>query len=813
MTYGPRPPATTDQPRRAAPSSRPRGRGPRRRPRRSTARPSRRPPGPAASAPQPGHGQAPPPPPATGGYAPPPPPADAGYAQPPPPPAFGSRATARLRPTPAPTSRARRSAPSRCGRSARSAGSSTSSRWPSLATSSTGSARRRRRSRQHHRAEQPGLLTTWAGSTCRALDLQLLVPRRTTGYTIGRGVAGCSWSRSRPASRSAWAWRSSATSPTSSTASSATLDGCPAVGQQRQTIADKIISTVVLARPKAKSPATAPPARRSPRRTRFGGPGAACSVAGPVGKRVAAWVGGAVAVGAATAWLHHTGGYAVAPAGLLTCPLHATTGCGAPSAAASAASRRSATATSRRPRRSTWWSSSCSRSSRSGGRSARAPRGPADRTRGRGSATVGGSSSAWSCWSSPCGGTCRPYRLPGSSPPEHPDAVRRTSARHVALGRARRDPQRARRHRRRRPRGPRARRRPSRTPSWNAGPQRRRPRSTPRPPPVAARRRGDRRGQALQPEQGRARRHRRPGRAGRGLRAGRRHAISVLTEQRRFGGSLDDLAAVRAPGRRPGAAQGLHRHPLPGLGGPGPRRRPRPAHRRGARADAPRRARRARPVARHDRRSSRSTTRRRPAAPSTPAPRVIGVNARNLKTLEVDRAAFGRLPPPSRRRRPDRRVRRPRPARRPRPTPAPAPTPCSSARPWSPDGDPRAPSADLVGGRAVRAPSTSGPRSTEPACARDRPGRLRRLRRAVRPRGPDRRARRARPRSAARRWSTPRSSGSSSACTAPTPAGRASSPRCRGSPSTPAARGSSSSARTSTTPARTRSTTCSARPC
>lgn len=47
---------------------------------------------------------------------------------------------------------------------------------------------------------------------------------------------------------------------------------------------------------------------------------------GRVGGRVAAWVGGAVAVGAATAWLHHTGGYAVAPAGLLTCPLHATTG-------------------------------------------------------------------------------------------------------------------------------------------------------------------------------------------------------------------------------------------------------------------------------------------------------------------------------------------------------------------------------------------------------------------------------------------------------------------------------------------------------
>jgi Protein of unknown function (DUF2752) len=37
---------------------------------------------------------------------------------------------------------------------------------------------------------------------------------------------------------------------------------------------------------------------------------------------------GASAAGAAAglAWLHHTGGYDVAPGGLLTCPLHAATG-------------------------------------------------------------------------------------------------------------------------------------------------------------------------------------------------------------------------------------------------------------------------------------------------------------------------------------------------------------------------------------------------------------------------------------------------------------------------------------------------------
>ncbi len=44
--------------------------------------------------------------------------------------------------------------------------------------------------------------------------------------------------------------------------------------------------------------------------------------------------------------------------------------------------------------------------------------------------------------------------------------------------------------------------------------------------------------------------------------------ISVLTERRRFGGSLDDLESVRAGRRHPGAAQGLHRQQLPGLGGP-----------------------------------------------------------------------------------------------------------------------------------------------------------------------------------------------------------------------------------------------------
>ena len=67
--------------------------------------------------------------------------------------------------------------------------------------------------------------------------------------------------------------------------------------------------------------------------------------------------------------------------------------------------------------------------------------------------------------------------------------------------------------------------------------------------------------------------------------AGGAAVISVLTEERRFGGSLADLDAVRARGRRPGAAQGLHRLQLPAVGGAGARRRPRAAHRRRARAE------------------------------------------------------------------------------------------------------------------------------------------------------------------------------------------------------------------------------------
>ena len=58
------------------------------------------------------------------------------------------------------------------------------------------------------------------------------------------------------------------------------------------------------------------------------------------------------------------------------------------------------------------------------------------------------------------------------------------------------------------------------------------------------------------------------------LRARRRgRAVSVLTEEAHFGGSLADLREARAAIRAADAAQGLHDRPLPALRGQGRRRR------------------------------------------------------------------------------------------------------------------------------------------------------------------------------------------------------------------------------------------------
>ena len=63
--------------------------------------------------------------------------------------------------------------------------------------------------------------------------------------------------------------------------------------------------------------------------------------------------------------------------------------------------------------------------------------------------------------------------------------------------------------------------------------------------------------------------------------------LACSPSERRFGGSLADLRAVRGRGRRPAAAQGLHRHDLPARRGPRRRRRPRAADRRRARRRHP----------------------------------------------------------------------------------------------------------------------------------------------------------------------------------------------------------------------------------
>ena len=99
--------------------------------------------------------------------------------------------------------------------------------------------------------------------------------------------------------------------------------------------------------------------------------------------------------------------------------------------------------------------------------------------------------------------------------------------------------------------------------------------------------------------------------------AGGAAAISVLTEERRFGGSLDDLRAVRAAVDDAAAAQGLHRRDLPARRGPRRRRRPRAADRRRPRRRHPappaRRGPRARPDrARRGARRGRDRARRRP---------------------------------------------------------------------------------------------------------------------------------------------------------------------------------------------------------
>ena len=83
--------------------------------------------------------------------------------------------------------------------------------------------------------------------------------------------------------------------------------------------------------------------------------------------------------------------------------------------------------------------------------------------------------------------------------------------------------------------------------------------------------------------------------------AGGAHIISVLTEQRRFGGSLADLDAVRAAVSVPILRKDFVIGSLPGPRGPGPRRRHGAADGRGPRPEHADRPARADRVARDDR--------------------------------------------------------------------------------------------------------------------------------------------------------------------------------------------------------------------
>ena len=343
---------------------------------------------------------------------------------------------------------------------------------------------------------------------------------------------------------------------------------------------------------------------------------------------------------------------------------------------------------------------------------------------------------------------------------------------------------------------------------------------------AAARRRGDRRGQALA-ARARARWRRSPTRPRwpPSTRPAARPSISVLTEQRRFGG----VARRPRRGARPRSTCPVLRKDFVVTSYQVWEAR---AH--GAdlvllivaaleqKALVSRCVERT-AVARHDRRWSRCTTRTRSAARVDAGAKVIGRQrpqpARPSRSTAATFAPAGAA------------ASRTTSSRSPSPASA-ARTTCSSyaarrrrrragRRGLVTGGDPRA--AGRRPGRRGRPPGAavrpSRPERIRPVTAeplrRRRHRSLRPVRRPVRPRGADRRARRARRRVSARRWPTRRSRAElHAAADRPTPAGP--------SPLTEAhavrrARGrrarSCSSARTSTTPARTRSTTCSARRC
>ena len=149
-------------------------------------------------------------------------------------------------------------------------------------------------------------------------------------------------------------------------------------------------------------------------------------------------------------------------------------------------------------------------------------------------------------------------------------------------------------------------------------------------------------------------------------------------------------------GRHPGAAQGLHRHLVPAVGGAGVRRRPRAADRRRPRpggpglADRARRVHRAHPARRGARRG------RGRARGGRRAPRSSASTRATSRPSRSTAAPSSGSPPRS----PTTSSRSPSPASAARttssPTPTPAPTRSWSASPWSPAATRRRAVADLV---------------------------------------------------------------------------------------------------------------------